>query len=194
MPRYVRNCFALLIVAMIFGVPVAYAAYRKAQVRNFRCVRDGVLFRSGQLTPSGLKQVEYDHGIKTVITFRDAHVAGDPPPDRAEEEYCHRRGVRYYRIPPRNWSAPDGSVPAEQSVQRFLQIMDDPSHYPVLIHCFRGVHRSGAYSAIYRMEYERWSKEAALAEMQLLGYTTLDDEKDILTYLENYRPRWKGKE
>jgi hypothetical protein len=32
-----------------------------------------------------------------------------------------------------------------------------------------------------------------MAEMKTCGYNTLDDEWDISTYLEKYRPRWKGK-
>ena len=59
----------------------------------------------------------------------------------------------------------------------------------MLLHCFRGVHRTGAYSAIFRMEFEGWDNAAALAEMQALGYSTLDDEDDIRSYLERYRPR-----
>jgi hypothetical protein len=41
------------------------------------------------------------------------------------------------------------------------------------------------------MEYEHWSNAAALAEMKALGYENLDDEWDILGYLEQYQPRWK---
>ncbi len=182
-----RGVFGLLIAGMLVGVPVGYAAYRKAHLRNFRVVREGVLYRSGQLSLQGLKNMVNDHGIRTVISLRDplGH-------DTEEEEYCDKRGIHFYRIPPRNWSAPDGSVPAEPGVRKFLAIMDDPAHYPVLVHCYRGVHRTGAYSAIFRMEYDRWGREAALAEMQLLGYDHFGEEPDILAYLERYQPREKA--
>jgi tyrosine-protein phosphatase SIW14 len=191
MPRFFRYLFSILIVVLLVGGPLAYASYRKAHIRNFRVVRDGVLYRSGQLSPIGLKTVLEDHAIKTVITLRDAYQPGNAPPDWEEEQYCREQGIGYYRIPPRNWWAPDGSVPAEEGVRKFLEIMDNPENRPVLIHCFRGVHRSGAFCAIYRMEYERWSRAEAIAEMQACGYTNLDDEWDILSYLEQYRPRWQ---
>ncbi len=191
MPRPVQWLFGLLITALLVGVPVGYAAYRKAHVRNFRAVRDGVLYRSGQLSLRGLKQVVYDYQIKTVISLRDADVPRQPPPDAAEEEHCRQRGIKYVRIPPRHWSAPDGSVPAEANVRAFLEVMDEPANHPVLLHCFRGVHRSGAYSAIFRMEYEGWGRQAALAEMEALGYDRLAEEWDVREYLERYQPRQK---
>lgn len=189
MPQSVRWFFAVLIAALLVGGPVGYASYRKAHLRNFRVVSHGVLYRSGQLSLDGLKRVINDYDIRTVITLRDAAVPGEPALDAAEEEYCQQRGIHFFRIPPRNWWAGDGSVPAEPGVRQFLAIMDESSHYPVLVHCFRGVHRSGAYSAIFRIEYERWSNAAALAEMQALGYSNLDEEWDILGYLERYQPR-----
>ena len=69
--------------------------------------------------------------------------------------------------------------------------MADRNNYPVLIHCCAGIHRTGAYCAIYRMECEHWSNAQALDELHRFGYEHLYDEWDILTYLEDYRPSWK---
>ena len=41
------------------------------------------------------------------------------------------------------------------------------------------------------MEYEHWSNEQAIAELRACGYRDLDDEWDLLGYLEQYRPRWR---
>jgi tyrosine-protein phosphatase SIW14 len=126
-----------------------------------------------------------------VITLRDAASADDPPPDQAEEEYCAAAGLNYCRISPRTWWSPDGAIPAEEGVRRFLAIMDDKDHQPVLIHCFGGIHRTGAFCAIYRMEYEHWSNEQAIAEMRACGYKDLEDEWDLLDFLQQYQPRWR---
>ena len=71
--------------------------------------------------------------------------------------------------------------------------MDDSNRYPVLVHCFAGIHRTGAMVALYRMEYERWPTAEALDELRANGYRNLDDEWDVLGYLEQYRPRWWAK-
>lgn len=189
MVYYVRWFLGLSIVALLIGGPLGYLHCRNANFRNFHVVREGVLYRSGQLSLNGLKRVIHDYGIKTVITLRDAHHPGAPPPDAAEEAYCAGQEINYVRIPPRPWWGPDNSVPAEQGVRRFLEVMDDPSNYPVLVHCFAGCHRSGALCAVYRMEYEGWGNHDALDEMKNYGYVSLDEDVDILWYLEDYRPR-----
>jgi hypothetical protein len=81
-------------------------------------------------------------------------------------------------------------VPVEEGVRKFRAVLNDERNYPVLVHCFAGIHRTGAYCAIYRMEYEHWDNVQALAEMKACGYTNLDEELDILGYLEQYRPSW----
>src|SRR5262249_21675743 len=171
--------FGLLIAGLVVGGPLAYAYYRYHQIRNFHTVKEGVLYRSGQMSLPGLKRVIHDYGIKTVVTLRDALVEGDPPPDLAEEQYCRGQELFYYRIRPRTWWASDGSVPAEKGLQQFRQIISDPKHYPILIHCFAGIHRTGAYCAVYRMEVEHWPNARAIEEMKSLGYDNLEDDFDV---------------
>jgi tyrosine-protein phosphatase SIW14 len=188
MPRVLR-CFLVLVVAVVVvGTPLVYKYYRDADCRNFRVVREGVLYRSGQTSLAGLKRIIHDHGIKTVITLRDAHVQGDEPPDKEEQAYCRKEGYKFFRIPVRPWEASLGAPPADRSMAEFCRILGDPANYPVLIHCFAGIHRTGAFCAVYRMEFEDWTNSQAIAEMKALGYSTLDDEWDILGYMEQYRP------
>jgi tyrosine-protein phosphatase SIW14 len=192
MTRLVRNGTSIFVVALLITGPVAYAYHCQAQLRNFRVVREGVLYRSGQMSLVGLKRMVHDYGIKTVISLRDAAVTGEEPPDLKEEKYCQAEAIHHYRIPPAHWWSETGPPPVEPGVQKFRAIVADPTNYPVLVHCFAGIHRSGAYCAIYRMEIEHWSNEQAIAEVKSLGYDNLLHEWDILDYLENYRPTWKG--
>ena len=191
MPRLLPRLFGLFIVFLLVAGPFAYSRYRQATMRGFHVVQDGVLYRSGQMSLDGLKRVIHDFGIKTIITLRDATHPGDGPPDLEEEKYCKAEELNYIRIPPRSWEeASDGTVPADQGVKRFLQIMNDPANYPVLVHCFGGIHRTGAFCAVYRMEHDHWSNAQAIAEMRVYGYRNIEDEWDLLGYLEKYRPSW----
>lgn len=188
MPQPPRLVLGTLLAGLLVAGPYGYAHYWQSQVRNFHEVRDGVLYRSGQLSVTGLRRVIHDFGIKTVVTLRDAADPKDPPPDHAEEQDCKARGLRYVRISPRSWWSPDGSVPAEKGVEQFRAVMNDTANYPVLVHCFAGIHRTGAYCAVYRMEYERWSNAEALAELRAGGYTNIEDEWDLMEYLKDYVP------
>jgi protein-tyrosine phosphatase len=78
------------------------------------------------------------------------------------------------------------------AVAPFLAIMDDPANYPVLIHCRAGLHRTGIYSAIYRMEYQGWSRDAAIRELRDNGFGDSQcnsQNQYILQYLLIYEPR-----
>src|SRR5205085_1787461 len=100
MPGYLRYLFGVSIAGLVVGGPVAFAYYHQTQLRNFRVVRSGVLYRSGQMTIAGLKRAVNDHGIKTVITLRDAYFSGDTPRNLEEENYCRAEELNYFRITP----------------------------------------------------------------------------------------------
>jgi tyrosine-protein phosphatase SIW14 len=184
MSRSTRMAFSCLIVLLILGGPTAYAFVRQNQMRNLKVVDNDVLYRSGQLTLRGLKQAIHDHGIKTVITLRPVEAGTE-----LEEAYCHSQEINYYRIAPKRWWANGGAIPAEEGVNTFIKVMEDPANFPVLIHCMRGVHRTGAFCAVYRMEFQGWSNERAIQELRSCGYKELEDEFDILSFLEQFKPR-----
>jgi tyrosine-protein phosphatase SIW14 len=191
MRRHVGNLLGVLIVILLIVAPVVWAGRHLEGMRNFRTVRKGVLYRSGQMSINGLRRIIHDHGIKTVITLRDSYTPGEPPPDRSEEEFVRSMALNYYRIPPRQWATVDGKAPADEGIQKFVAIMSDPRNHPVLVHCFGGIHRAGAFSAVYRMEFEGWSNEEAIVELRACGYTNLDDHWDIQGYLARYEPTWR---
>ncbi len=186
MKTVVRYILGTSIAALIVAAPIAYYIYRHRDLRNFAVVRDGVLYRSGQLSRESLKEVIQDHDIKTVITFRCARKPGDPHPDIEEEKYVRKIGLNYYRLPPKGWYTKDGVDLGRKSTKKFCEIVKDPKHYPILVHCFAGKHRTGAYVAVYRMECEGWSNERAIEEMKRYGYDNIEEHKDLLGFLTQY--------
>lgn len=189
MSRRMKWILGIAVVLLVVGGPLAYSAYRTAHFRNFRTVQDGVLYRSGQLSEHGLETLIEEHGIKTVISLRAARNPGEPHPEQFEEDYCNAHGIKFVRLIPKVWSVHDGKVPADENVTRFLQVMNDKSNHPVLIHCFAGIHRTGTFCTIFRMEYNGWSNADALAELRSLGYENVDDHEDVMNYLKYYKPR-----
>jgi protein tyrosine/serine phosphatase len=183
MLRSLGTFVCVLIVVVLIGGPVVYALNQQSQMRNFRVVKDGVLYRSGQMSLPALRRAIHDYGIRTIVCLRE----GNRPVDAAEEEYCVKEELNYIRIPPLHWEGLDGIAPVDEGIRTFLDVMRDPRNHPVLIHCFAGVHRTGGYVAVYRMEMEGWDNDRAIAEVKACGYVNLDNEGDILAYLERYR-------
>ena len=190
MSRTLLSFLGVLVVVVLVVGPVALAFQTQDDLRGFKVVREGVLYRSGQMPTGGLKRILHDHGIRTVVSLRDPPLSDRVAPDTDEEAFCRRLGVTFHRLPPQPWEARVGPPPVEPNVRKFREIMADPSNHPVLVHCFAGEHRTGAHCAVYRMEFHRWSNEQAIAEAIACGYDNLLDEVDLLTFLERYRPTW----
>jgi hypothetical protein len=108
-----------------------------------------------------------------------------------ESELCRRLGVHYVCLPLD--LLPDEKVgtcrPA--AIEQYLAILDDPKSYPVLIHCRAGLHRTGVFAAIYRMEYQGWTPLQAWHELKANGfgeYNCYADNPYITQYLLTYKP------
>ena len=91
---------ALLLLSVIVPVAVGLSIVWGADhhLRNFHAVEPGVLYRSGQLTPVGLKYALRRHRIKTVVTLRTVRDPDRPYLDAWEADVCAARGAS-----PRRW-------------------------------------------------------------------------------------------
>lgn len=186
MRSMVAVVLGLVIAGLMLIVPLGYERTRERQFRNFRVVQEGVLYRSGQLPLPQLQQVVAQYGIRSVVSLRD----GSQAVDEQEEKWVQAKALNFVRIPYRDWNLdPLGNAPADASVKEFRNVMDDPKNYPVLVHCFAGIHRTGTMCAIFRMDYQGWTNLQAMNEMRANGYTILDEHDDIRTYLARYRSR-----
>jgi protein tyrosine phosphatase (PTP) superfamily phosphohydrolase (DUF442 family) len=186
MSRPLRTLTGVVVVIALIVGPVAFAVHEQTGMRNFRVVRDRVLYRGGQMSRDGLKRILFQYGIRTVVCLRDGTTAAD----QAEEAFINSEELNYVRILPTAWGDIAGAPPAEEGVRKFREVMSDPRNYPVLVHCLAGIHRTGIFTAIYRMEFERWTNAEAMQEMRSCGYVELEEHLDVLGYLEQYRPAW----
>ena len=198
MRSWVYGLLGVLVVALIVGVPTAYLRASYAHAKRFRIVTDGKFYRSGEFTASGLRQIISTYGIKTVINLQEENA--DPllaaawlgKPKFRECDLCLENGVRYIQLDVFELidAAEQGSR-RPPGIDQFLALCDDPSIYPVLVHCKAGLHRTGRFTAIYRMEYEGKTNEDALYEMKANGYgdfiCTVVDEY-IVQYVLEYKP------
>ena len=81
----------VLIAALLVGGPLAYVTYQRQHTWHLREVRDGVLYRSGQMSLDGLKRVVHEFGIRSVVTLRDADSPGSRRPIRRRKRFAETR-------------------------------------------------------------------------------------------------------
>jgi protein tyrosine phosphatase (PTP) superfamily phosphohydrolase (DUF442 family) len=198
MARIGRWCLVTVVVVLAAAVPLVYYRFDYAQAKRLREVEPGRVYRSGQLNADGFRAARDLHGIRTVVCLRD----DDPDPDVdlsflpchgtiKESELCRQLGLRFVYITPDLVSRRQVPVRRPEAIERFLEVMDDADSYPVLIHCNAGLNRTGVLVAVYRMEYQGWSRAEAFRETLEKGFgrsqcTAANDY--VNQYILHYEP------
>lgn len=191
--RRIRVAAGLVVAAVaIYG---GYFAFWKYHLKRFQVVAPGAFYRVAQPTEFGLRHVVRQHGIKTVVSLQMFDMKlywglfdpGDPD-GRQEADFARSLGLQHVQ-----WPMGDEQCwpwPTPWQVEEFLRLVDDPKNHPILIHCMGGRHRTGTLSALYRLEYDRWSPDRALEEMYSFsfGLPVAVHEYNLRTYVPRPRP------
>ena len=187
----------IALAAGIVGLPYVYYRATYTYQKRFRVVTPDKLYRSGCMTAWGLEEAIKKHRIRTVINLMEEA----PDPSLAahffskrtipESELCQKLGVRYYSMLVEYLPLNESLRKRPATIERYLEILDDPSSYPVLVHCKAGLHRTGVLVGVYRMEYEDWTTAQALAEIKKNGFgefASTSSNEYIRQYILDYRP------
>lgn len=185
------------IAALVTIVPLVSYRWHYTHCKRLREVVPGLVYRSGQMSAAGFTETVERYGIRTIINLQDEY----PDPDVLvgyfnckivkESELCGRLGVRYVYLPPDVVSRQVSDVSRPAAIDHFLEVMDDPQNYPVLIHCRAGLHRTGVFTALYRIEYQDWDALDAIRELKANGFGRFacsSANSYVWQYVLNYRP------
>ena len=112
------------------------------------------LYRSAQPTREGFATAK-TMGIKTVVSLRRT---------RNDRKLAQSMGLQYVGIPT------SAIGPYDRACRRFLQVMEDPANFPVLVCCLLGGDRTSLVVAAYRIAMQGWPREQAIAEMKEYGF------------------------
>ena len=201
-----RWILASLLAIAIVGVPALRYRMIYSTEKRFREVTPDKFYRCGQMSADAFRRNLREHQIKLVINLQDEYP--DPllatgfwdTPHVPESQVCAEVGAKFVFL---TWAGDKGLLARNEAspthrpqvIDDFLKLCDDPQNYPILIHCMAGLHRTGALTAVYRMEYEGWPVADAARELRANGYgdrkaTTANDY--IYEYLFQYQPRARG--
>lgn len=109
-------------------------------------------------------------GVATVINFYQ----------KSDEQWLRDPRVHQVQLPLRTDRIDDADV-----IEVMRSIRQAQAQGPVLIHCKHGQNRTGLIAAMYRIIYEDWSKEQALAEMSGGGFGGEDRMGDAERYISD---------
>lgn len=127
-------------------------------VHNFHYVDDHV-YRGAQPTVRGFKNLA-KLGVRTVIDLRGGV---------SEQKIVEADGMHYVHVPMAGLSAP-----SDQQIATIFAILNDPSAWPVFVHCKRGADRTGTVVACYRIAHDHWDNQKALTEAKMDGMSWIE--------------------
>src|SRR5262245_61975743 len=146
---------------------------------NVHRIRPGLAYRSAQLTPAKLRRVITDHGVRTVVNLRGCANPFDWYLDECrtthaldvnQEDVC----LSASRLPP----------PAE--LRRLVEVFDR-TEYPVLIHCRRGIDRTGLAAAVFLLLHTDADLPAARRQLGLrYGHVAIGRTANMHAFLDLY--------
>jgi len=179
--------FLLLAIILFFGCKQIYDMNIN---HNFETITDGKVYKSGVIPPDELESYVAKYHIKSIVDLRfpgTTDLTNNPeiPAELTAEQnaIAKIKGVNYFN---------NGSdqVPKQENLDRFFKIMDNKDNYPVLVHCYHGIGRAEMYSALYRIEYENFTNEAARQGVRaIVKFSSFDDGTPKGEYLKSYKSR-----
>jgi len=141
------------------SAPAAHnAAVSQVGIDNFGKVNERY-YRGAQ--PKGRDFADLQAlGVKMVIDLAQEG-------DQSEAANVEAAGMRFVRI-----RLTTGDAPSQAAIDKFLTLVNDPSNQPVYVRCMGGRHRTGALTAVYRMNQEGWTADRAFSEMKQYHFGT----------------------
>jgi protein tyrosine phosphatase (PTP) superfamily phosphohydrolase (DUF442 family) len=125
------------------------------------------LYRSALPQANDLAQL-HSRGIYTVVNLHQ----------QSDEPWLAGSDVRRVHIPLRGDRVTDTQV-----IAVLAAIRAGEQDGGVLLHCKHGQNRTGLISAMYRIVYDGWSREEAMAEMLEGGFGTAERMEDAVGYM-----------
>jgi tyrosine-protein phosphatase SIW14 len=190
-----RRTIVLICTLMPLVCLGAYFGFYRYHLKRLQAVAPGVLYRVGQPTELGFRLLDKLYGARTVLSlqlfdFRLKSGLFDlgESDGRKEAEFVESLGMRHVQ-----WAMGDEQCwpwPEPWQLEEFYELVDDPRNHPIVVHCMGGRHRTGTISALYRMEYDRWSAADALREMYTFNFggAVPVQEHNLLTYVPRPEP------
>jgi hypothetical protein len=143
---------------VILGIDLTWYHRPLARLKE---VEPGRIFISAMPTRHGLEIAQDRHHFRTIINLFPEETAQRSPFLSEELKFAQDRGIQYVGSP---------SDPSPQAANAFLDqtlaLAQDPSAWPILVHCHGCMDRSPAWMGIYRFIVQGRSLKEIMQEIE----------------------------
>lgn len=133
---------------------------------NLYKVDEGI-YRCEQPDSNGFKNLE-DLGVKSVLNLRNKH---------SDSLFLIDSQLNCFKV---NMEAKDIN---DEDIISALKILKEAPK-PIVVHCKHGADRTGVVIAMYRIIFQNWTKERAIAELKYGGFGFHEALANIPIYLQ----------
>ncbi len=179
LPSAPRGIAIILSVAAV----IAFCIYWDTSLRhdffprNWGMIENGVLFRSGQLSPALIERTLAEHHIKTIL-----FMSGDKvwqPDIAAELSATKKLGIERLNLP----LGGDGTGPVHYYATAVsIMAKNAKAGVPTLVHCHTGSQRTGGAVVYYRIFVDGWTGQQAYDELIAYGHNP-HSNPELVPYL-----------
>jgi protein tyrosine/serine phosphatase len=160
-----RHRRPLVACALLLAVLAAVGfGYRQHKRYKHLAVHDpGMVYRSAWLESDVFAELIEEHQIRTILNLCE--------PDELGPERCidQRRAVKGAGARLIELAFPPTLDAADPVVAQVVEILNEPSNFPLLVHCQHGVTRTAKVLVIYDILHRGLTAEASLKAMPLFG-------------------------
>lgn len=126
---------------------------------RLRAVVPGKIYLSAMPTYRGLELAHRRHGFRTIINVFNEHGPLRSPRLPEELRFVREHGLNYV-------GSPGDPLQADAFLDETLRLAQDPTAWPILVHCHGSMDRSPAWMGIYRFLVEGRSMADVLREIE----------------------------
>lgn len=173
-----RRRIILLSLASVALLALSAFWQRRLLFPRFEVVAPGRLYRGSLPSAHRLAEIKADTGLKAVLCLLGSNDERVAP----EEAAASRLGLRFFHVP----ISSTQPFPADHLAE-LRRIYADATNYPLLVHCEQGIARTGVAIALYRIEKQGWSGDAAVREMIQEDFPVREESEDMLRALRAWR-------
>ena len=162
---FTRRRLSILGMLLLMAAIAGGLTYRHHKRYKHLAIHDpGMVYRSAWLEADVFREIIEKYQIRTVLNLCEPNELGE---QRCIDQRAAVRGsgARLVELP-----MPAATIdPADPAIGPFVELLGDPTNYPLLVHCQHGVTRTAKVLTMYDILYRGKSADESLTAMPLFG-------------------------